>query len=634
MNRTIVITGGTSGIGLALKEKFEKKGDKVITFSIDESDNPNHYQGSVAHEIKVNQVFNDIFEKHGKIDMLINCAGFGMSAITEIAPMDKITAVMDVNFYGTLYCSRAALRYMSEGARIVNMSSAMALFPVPFKSIYGAAKSAVLSLSFAMKMELAPAGIDVVAICPGDTKTNFTKNRIKEFETTERYGDRLKNATEHHESKENKRMSVKFVANQIYRLINKKKTKPFYIVGGKYKMLYFLTRLTPKSLLINMTGKKLGGIVDKPVNENAVATQEETTVSTMQETTMFTALNNNLETAEETPVTEVPVEETQTEELAIADAPVENAEEQPAEVMEETLVASNNTEEDDDAVAEEVSVEPTTEEPVVAEAEQEATGFNNILNKISTLNRPTEQTAEVETMVEDNVNIVADEPAEEVEPEVVQEPEEEPTSVIFEEDEEDEETAEPVEAEEIIEEVSPVKEEAEEITPVVFEEETEEVEEQSNPFATFGAVAEEQDETPAGEEEVEEVETAVMFEEESEEPETTFVEEAEEEVLEENEEVEETPALAEEPQEEPAPAEEKPRLFSSFDALRQSISNMQRPAPVAEPEETPVVVADDTEETQEVEEDTITAETSVFASAEEPATTHIQFSDEEDDRLN
>ena len=87
MSRTIVITGGTSGIGLALKELFEKNGDTVITFSIDEAANSNHYQGSVSHEIKVNQVFNDIHEKYGAIDMLINCAGCGMSAITEIAPI-------------------------------------------------------------------------------------------------------------------------------------------------------------------------------------------------------------------------------------------------------------------------------------------------------------------------------------------------------------------------------------------------------------------------------------------------------------------------------------------------------------------------------------------------------------------
>ena len=523
MSRTIVITGGTSGIGLTLKELFEKNGDNVITFSIDESSEQNHYQGSVTHEIKVNQVFNDIHEKYGNIDMLINCAGFGMSAITEIAPMEKINAVMDVNFYGTLYCSRAALRYMNAGSRIVNLSSAMALFPVPFKSIYGAAKSAVLNLSFAMKMELAPAGIDVVAICPGDTKTNFTKNRIKEFETTERYGDRLKTSTEHNDSKENKRMSVTYVANQIFKLVNKKKTKPFYIVGGKYKFLYFLTRLTPKSLLINITGKKLGGRYEAVPTKKAkapapvenVATQEATTLAsqTMQEATMFTALNNGLQSTEES-TTEV-------------------AEEQPTEI-----------------VAEENVAEPTEETPAVSQ-EEAKNNISNILNKITILNKPSEQKAEAEEEVAPNEQVVEDNTNTFVPEETTEEetPAEEPVAPV-------------VEDEPQTEEVAPVEEE-----------------------------------TPA-----------VTFEEEQ--PTENVIEEV--------------------------PAEEAPRAFANFDALRQSVNNMQRPVEtVAEPEATPVVAFDDTEE--ETEDAPITAETSVFATAEseeETTTPNIQFDDEEDDRLN
>ena len=592
MSRTIVITGGTSGIGLALKELFEKNGDKVVTFSIDESASQDHYQGSVAHEIKVNQVFNDVHEKYGKIDMLINCAGFGMSAITEIAPMEKINAVMDVNFYGTLYCSRAALRYMSEGSKIVNLSSAMALFPVPFKSIYGAAKSAVLNLSFAMRMELAPAGIDVVAICPGDTKTNFTKNRIKEFETTERYGDRLKTSTEHNDAKENKRMSVTYVADQIYKLVNKPKTKPFYIVGGKYKFLYFLTRLTPKSLLINMTGKKLGGRMEavptkKPttpvVEENTFATAEETPV--MQEAAMFSALNNEAQSVEETPV--------------------------------ENTVATEETNEE--VVSEAVEKETISQE-------EAKNNISNILNKITILNKPSEQkveeeeTAPNEQVVEENTNTFV--------PEAVAEETitEEPVAPVVED-------AVVVEEEQEEEVVAPVFEEE---APAV-EETTEEV---SNPFATFNAVAEE----PVPVVEVEE-ETSVATEEPNEEvvsepvnPFASFGANVEATP------VEETPAInfeeevAEEPvveeAEEVAPVEEEPKTFGNFDALRQSITNIQRPTPVAEPEATPVVAFDDTEE---AEEETINASTSVFATAElpeEPVSTNIQFDDEEDDRLN
>ena len=180
MDRIVVITGGTSGIGLGLKKLFEQNGDTVLTFSIDEVDSPNHYIGSVDHEIKVRQVFNDIYEKHGHIDILINCAGIGMSGITELSPIEEIQRVVDINYYGTLNCIRSALPHMSAGARIINMSSSIALFPVPFRSIYGSIKSAVLNLSFALRMELSQLGIEVTAICPGNTKTNFTRNRIKD----------------------------------------------------------------------------------------------------------------------------------------------------------------------------------------------------------------------------------------------------------------------------------------------------------------------------------------------------------------------------------------------------------------------------------------------------------------------
>ena len=117
----------------------------------------------------------------------------------------------------------------------------------------------MLTLSFALRMELAPLGIDVVAFCPGDIKTNFTKNRIKNFESNERYGDRLKNATEKSDSRENKRIPCEVCSKRMYKKINKKKSKPFYIVGGKYKMLYFLTRITPKSWLLKITNKLYGG---------------------------------------------------------------------------------------------------------------------------------------------------------------------------------------------------------------------------------------------------------------------------------------------------------------------------------------------------------------------------------------
>ena len=238
MEKIIVITGATSGIGLDLKKLFEKNGDKVISISSRHSDEENHYAVDVSKEQDVISAINQIGEKYGHIDMVINNAGFGMSGITELVETSEIQKLTEVNYYGTLYVVRSALKYMAKGSRIVNISSAMALFPVPFRAIYGSVKSAVLSLSFALRMELAPLGIDVVAICPGDIKTNFTKNRIKDFKTNERYGTRLQTATEKSDSREEKRIPCDVCARKIFKAVLRRKTKPFYIIGGKYKFLY------------------------------------------------------------------------------------------------------------------------------------------------------------------------------------------------------------------------------------------------------------------------------------------------------------------------------------------------------------------------------------------------------------
>lgn len=259
MNKVIVITGGTSGIGLELKKNFENSGDKVITISTREVDDELHYSGSVSDEKRMAEVIDAIGSRFGHIDTLILNAGFGMSGITELVPSDKIKALTEVNYYGVLFPLRSALKYMGAGSRVAIVSSAMALFPVPFRAIYGSVKSAVLTLSFALRMELKSLGIDVVAFCPGDIKTNFTANRIKDFESLEKYGSRLETATEKSDSREDKRMSAETCGKKMYKLISRKKSKPFYIIGLKYKVLYFFTRVTPKSCLLGITNKLYGG---------------------------------------------------------------------------------------------------------------------------------------------------------------------------------------------------------------------------------------------------------------------------------------------------------------------------------------------------------------------------------------
>ena len=109
--------------------------------------------------------------------------------------------------------------------------------------------------SHGLKMELHPYGIDVTAICPGDIKTTFTKNRVKNYSTNRRYGERISLADEKISSREKKRMPEDYAVKKIIKIIEKKKYKPMYIVGKKYNFLYFLYRITPHSLFFAATRK-------------------------------------------------------------------------------------------------------------------------------------------------------------------------------------------------------------------------------------------------------------------------------------------------------------------------------------------------------------------------------------------
>ena len=268
--RNIVITGGTSGIGRACFELFTKKGDNVIILARNNPENlPNFYKCDVSNKEEVKSVFNSIGAKYSGIDVLVNNAGFGVSGAIELVSDDDIKNLFNVNFFGVINCYKAALPYMNKNSSIINISSACALFPLPFRGLYCASKSAVNMITFSMKMECNPFNVKVSSVCPGDVKTNFTKNRVKIFETNDRYGDRIANATNKVDSRENKRMKPEKVAKVVYKVSRKINPKPFVIVGFKYKLLYFAMRFLPLSWLLHFTSKFFGGFnkqKDKTLN--------------------------------------------------------------------------------------------------------------------------------------------------------------------------------------------------------------------------------------------------------------------------------------------------------------------------------------------------------------------------------
>lgn len=192
-----------------------------------------------------------------KIDMLINNAGVGLSGASELLQTEKIKENLDINFSNVIQLTNLILPRMSKGGRIINISSACAIFPLPYRSIYCSAKAALNSYSFCLDMELKSCGIKVVCICPGDIKSGFSAHRVKVTDSSDRYGEKPSNAIEHIDKREDKRMSLDKCAKKIFSICVKGK-KSFYIVGGKYKVFYFFSKILPTNLFLKLLQKFMG----------------------------------------------------------------------------------------------------------------------------------------------------------------------------------------------------------------------------------------------------------------------------------------------------------------------------------------------------------------------------------------
>lgn len=259
--RVVVITGGTSGIGLEISKIYKNNGDIVCVLAYDISKNDDEkdlYCCDVTNEEQVKRCIEKIGNKYQKIDIVINCAGYGIAGALELTPTENAKKQFDTNFFGTYCINKYAIPFMKEKSCIVNLSSACALFALPYRGLYCSSKVAVDMYSKCLRMELAPSKIKVISICPGDVKTNFSKNRVKVFNTNQRYGDSIQKSIAKAESNQDRRMEPSMVAKRIVKFASKKNPKPMYIIGAKTKFLYFLSRILPQSMMLKFTNKKYG----------------------------------------------------------------------------------------------------------------------------------------------------------------------------------------------------------------------------------------------------------------------------------------------------------------------------------------------------------------------------------------
>ncbi|MGN6600861.1 MAG: SDR family oxidoreductase [Ginsengibacter sp.] len=244
-NKIVVITGGTDGIGKALVAGFLQKGASVSTCSRTEEKLSNlkkEFSGkslfTVAADVSKEDDCRNFIEKtlehFGKIDILINNAGISMRAEFKDTNLETLRKVMDINFWGSVYCTKFALdSIIKNKGTIVGVSSVAGFRGLPGRSGYSASKFALNGWLEALRTELLETGVNVMWVCPGFTKSNIRNAALN------------KNAQPQKESplEEDKLMTAEECATHIMNAIKKRKRTIVLTFTGKETV--YLNKLFP-----------------------------------------------------------------------------------------------------------------------------------------------------------------------------------------------------------------------------------------------------------------------------------------------------------------------------------------------------------------------------------------------------
>lgn len=234
-NKVVVITGGSDGIGKALIELLLPLGAKIATCGRSQhklselhADNPGPSLFSMVADVSNYNDCNLFIEssiKHfGHIDVLINNAGISMRSLLIDADVEVIKKVMEINFFGTLYCTKLALKSIIERkGTIVGVSSIAGYRGLPGRSGYSASKFALNGWLEAVRTELMEDGVNVMWVCPGFTKSNIRNAALNE--KAQAQGESPLD--------ENSLMSAKTCATHILKAIEKRKRTLILTATGK-----------------------------------------------------------------------------------------------------------------------------------------------------------------------------------------------------------------------------------------------------------------------------------------------------------------------------------------------------------------------------------------------------------------
>lgn len=238
MSKVVLITGGSSGIGKSIGEFLHKKGFVVYGTSRNPEKVLNSIFPLIALDVRnaesIRSAVSKVIEISGRLDVVINNAGVGITGPLEEIPMEEIKNNFETNFFGPIEVMKAVLPQMrtQKSGLIINITSIAAYMGLPYRSVYSASKGALELITEALRMEVKSFGIDITNVAPGDFATNIASGRyhapvIKGSAYEKVYGNTLATMDEHVDAGSNPNE----MAEAIFKIIQEKKPKVHYKVG-------------------------------------------------------------------------------------------------------------------------------------------------------------------------------------------------------------------------------------------------------------------------------------------------------------------------------------------------------------------------------------------------------------------
>ena len=253
MSKIVLITGASSGIGKSTATYLLKKGYTVYGTSRNPKNIKEFPFNLIALDVlkvdTINAAVKLILDKEGRIDVLINNAGMGITGPIEDTPTEEMRAVFNTNLFGAIDVMKAVLPQMrkQKSGVIINVTSIAGYMGLPFRGLYSATKGALETITEAISMEVKPFGINVVNVAPGDFATNIAAGRYhtpvyEDSAYRENYQANLDLMDAHVDGG----MDPIEMAKAIDKIINSKNPKIHYKVGGfMEKFSIVLKRILP-----------------------------------------------------------------------------------------------------------------------------------------------------------------------------------------------------------------------------------------------------------------------------------------------------------------------------------------------------------------------------------------------------